>query len=95
MREAAGVVVPQRRRHVDLAAGLEELLRRQLEAGVGVDGLRVPVLPHGGSPGVTLGLAGQQQLLAVSGLLLVLVHRFVRSWRKRRQGVRKATTEDT
>lgn len=86
MREAAGVVVPQRRRHVDLAAGPEELLRRQLKAGVGVDGLCVPVPPHGGSPGVTLGLAGQQQLLAVSGLLQVLAHRFVRSWRRGGRG---------
>lgn len=86
MREAAGVVVPQRRRDVDLAAGPEELLRRQLEAGAGVDGLRVPVPPHGGSPGVTLGLAGQQHLLAVSGLLQVLAHRFVRSWRRGGRG---------
>lgn len=82
VREAAGVVAPQRRRNTDLAAGPEELLRRQLEAGAGVDGVRVPVPPHSGDLGVTFGLAAQQQLLVISSLLQVLAHRFVWSWRR-------------
>lgn len=81
MREAAGVVARQCCWDTDLAAGPEELLGRQFEAGAGVDRAAVPVPPHSGRLGVTLGLAGQQQLLVISSLLQVFAHRFIWSWR--------------
>lgn len=95
MREAAGVVALQCCRNTDLAASPEELLGRQIEAGAGVDTVAVPVPPHSGHLGVTLRLAGQEQLLVVSGFLQVLAHRFICSWKRDEQKEVNGADEDT